>query len=94
MSRLAGPPLRGRARRAPRVRRPAQLPLGLRGPERIEAPVPPSASDTGSTTLGERLDFAWSALTSSGRAECPVCRGPMESSAGVGRCGSCGSSLR
>ncbi|MEJ7716951.1 MAG: hypothetical protein WKF31_02945 [Thermoleophilaceae bacterium] len=94
MSRVAGHPTRGRARRPARGRRPAQLPLAPRAPERVDHPVRPPVPEPGSATLGERLDGAWESLAVSGRAECPVCRHPMESVGGVGQCGWCGSSLR
>jgi len=41
---------------------------------------------SGSTLEGTILD-AWEDLTTSGRAECPVCRGQLEPS-GCARCGS------
>jgi len=94
VSRLAGPPARTRERRPARGRRPAQLPLAPRAPERVEHPFRAPVSELGSVTLGARLDGAWESLAVSGRAECPVCRRPMESVGGVGQCGWCGSSLR
>ena len=47
----------------------------------------------GSLTLGERMSSVWEGLLSTGTAECPVCRGPMERAGDSGHCLSCGSIL-
>jgi tRNA(Ile2) C34 agmatinyltransferase TiaS len=45
-------------------------------------------------TLEQRLETAWEALRSTGQADCPVCRAPMQRAGdGSGRCGGCGSRL-
>ena len=42
------------------------------------------------STLEDRILGAWEDLAASGQAECPVCKGELESAAG---CRSCGSEL-
>jgi hypothetical protein len=44
-------------------------------------------------TLGERMSSVWEGLLSTGTAECPVCRGPMERAGERGHCLRCGSVL-
>jgi hypothetical protein len=44
-------------------------------------------------TLGERMSGVWEGLLSTGTAECPVCRGPMERAGERGHCLRCGSVL-
>ena len=78
MSAVASPPLL------------AQLPLApARGGdhERLRR------SDGGRPTLEQRLGRAWEGLLAAGAAECPMCGGAMERTAGAGRCGDCGTTL-
>jgi len=55
----------------------------------------PRRSDGGRSTLERKLESVWEDLHAAGAAECPVCEGPMERTAGsaVARCGGCGSAL-
>lgn len=51
-------------------------------------------SDGGRLTLEQALDGVWEGLHAAGVADCPMCGGRMEETVeGVGRCGSCGSSI-
>ena len=52
-----------------------------------------SSVGRGSLTLGERMSSVWEGLLSTGTAECPVCRGPMERAGERGHCLRCGSVL-
>ena len=53
-----------------------------------------SCSDGGRLTLEQRLDSVWEGLHAAGAAECPVCAHRMEAAGdGMGRCGSCGTTL-
>jgi hypothetical protein len=44
-------------------------------------------------TLDERISRVWEGLVSTGTADCPVCRGPMERVGHSGHCLRCGSIL-
>jgi hypothetical protein len=44
-------------------------------------------------TLGERMSDVWEGLVTTGTADCPVCRGPMERAGQSGHCLRCGSIL-
>jgi hypothetical protein len=48
----------------------------------------------GRLTLEERLGRALEAARAEGRAECPLCHGPMSPSSGGAACRDCGSSIR
>jgi hypothetical protein len=48
----------------------------------------------GRLTLEERLGQALEAARAEGRAECPVCHGPMSPASGGAACRDCGSSIR
>jgi ribosomal protein L37AE/L43A len=51
-------------------------------------------SDGGRLTLEQQLDGVWEGLRAAGVAECPVCAHRMDAVGdGVGRCGSCGTTL-
>jgi hypothetical protein len=52
-----------------------------------------NCSDGGRLTLEQRLDGVWEGLRAAGVAECPVCAHRMDAADGVGRCGSCGTTL-
>jgi hypothetical protein len=44
-------------------------------------------------TLEERISKVWEGLVTTGTADCPVCRGPMERAGDSGHCLRCGSIL-
>jgi tRNA(Ile2) C34 agmatinyltransferase TiaS len=44
-------------------------------------------------TLEQRMSRVWEGLMSTGTADCPVCRGPMERAGDSGHCLRCGSIL-
>jgi hypothetical protein len=44
-------------------------------------------------TLEERISKVWEGLVTTGTADCPVCRGPMERAGQSGHCLRCGSVL-
>ena len=53
-----------------------------------------NCSDGGRLTLEQRLDGVWEGLRAAGVAECPLCGSRMDAVGdGVGRCGSCGTTL-
>jgi hypothetical protein len=51
------------------------------------------ASRDARLTLEERISSVWEGLSSTGTADCPVCRGTLERAGHRGVCTSCGSSL-
>jgi hypothetical protein len=63
------------------------VPEGGSGSEQLRRSV------GGRLTLEQRLDRVWEGLHAAGAAECPLCGGQMERSAGAGRCGDCGTTL-
>ena len=58
------------------------------GPE-----TPVRSPNGGRPTLEDRISRVWEGLHADGAAECPVCRGRMDSRQGGGHCMDCGSTL-